>query len=267
MSNSINDDLTTMKDFQDKSLVQLDNYKQEYENLKKKYNETSQTNVATRKMLRNKMKSIASNINNLQQTQIAAYDVAVHNQQIARNTMNQQVGTLGVLKNTIGDANYNISILREDDINKARMADININESKEYDDQLELFKMISFYLVFILFFAVLGKYVPVIANITKIACLIITIILIYRVYNMLKDMYSRSSLNYDEYDFDKPRHTNSDVDTDDDTDDDDDDSDSDSDDDCTTTDDIVNHSTSNEDFSNIKAYNSNNKSLLSKSKF
>ena len=36
----------------------------------------------------------------------------------------------GNLKNTIGDANYNISILREDDINKARMADININEGK-----------------------------------------------------------------------------------------------------------------------------------------
>ena len=261
MSNSINDDITTMRNFQAKSLASLDDYKGQYTSLKTTYNQTDPTNVSERRKIRAQMRILAKNINNLQSAQIAAYDMALGNQQMARNTMDQQVGTLGVLENTIGDANYNISILREDDINKARMADININEGKEYDAQLELFKMISFYLVFILFFSVLGRYVPVIANFTKIACLLVTLILIYRIYNMLTDMYSRSSLNYDEYDFGKPRHTNSDVDTDDEDDDDDDD------DDCTTTDDIVNHSTSHENFSNIKAYNSNNKSLLSKSKF
>ena len=157
---------------------------------------------------------------------------------------------------------YNVGVLKQDDINKARMTDLNINEGKEYDDQMELFKMISFYLVFILFFGVLGKFIPGFSNITKIICAIITAILIIHVVIKLRDMYSRSSTNYDEYNFKAPAHNNFN-----------DKSqpfgwktyDSDDDDKCTTDDDIVNHSVNTESFKGIKGYTPTNKTTLNTS--
>ena len=260
-----NDAITT---FNEDSLKQLNLYQQQYDSLNTAYNETAESNVERRNQLRNSMNTIAKNINSLQNTQVAAYNAAVQNEKQARTTLGQQLGTLGVLNMELQNAQYNMNLLKQDDINKARMADININESKEYEAQMQLFKMISFYLVFILFFGVLGKFIPGISNITKIICLLITLIMIFHIIRNLLDMYSRSITNYDEYNFKKPRHTSSsdtDIDTDDDDDDDDDDNE------CTTTDDILNHSSSktnsSESFRTIKPYNNNNKSVLGKSKF
>merc|ERR1712167_360672 len=103
--------------------------------------------------------------------------------------------------------------------------------------------MISFYLVLILFFGILGKYVPPITNIPKIICVITTLIMIFHIFKQLRDMYNRSSINYDEYNFKKPKHTASN--------DSDDESDNSS--NCKSKDDIVNHST--DGYSNIKPYN------------
>ena len=188
-------------------------------------------------------------------------NTSVNNLNNAKTVYGMQLGTLGVLDNQIDNMTYNVGVLKQDDINKARMVDLNINEGKEYDDQMELFKMISFYLVFILFFGILGKFIPGISNITKIICLIITLILIFHVIQKMRDMYSRSSTNYDEYNFKKPSHNNFDdksqafgwksYDTDD------DDSKK-----CTTDDDILNHSVKTESFTGIKAYNQNNNSAF-----
>ena len=241
-------------------------YQDQYKSLNKAYTETAESNVARRNQLRNSMNTLSQSINSLQNTQVAAYNAAVQNEKQARTTLGQQLGTLGVLNTELQNAQYNVDLLKQDDINKARMADININESKEYESQMQLFKMISFYLVFILFFGVLGKFIPVISNITKIICLLITLIMIFHIIHKLVDMYSRSSTNFEEYNFKKPRHTASsatDTDTDTDTDSDDESNN------CTTSDDILNHtsSSSSESFRSIKPYNKNNKSVLGKSKF
>ena len=255
--------------FNTDSLKQLDLYEDQYKTLKKAYTETAESNVARRNQLRNSMNTIANNINSLQNTQVATYNAAVQNEKQARTTLGQQLGTLGVLNMELQNAQYNMNALKQDDINKARMADININESKEYESQMQLFKMISFYLVFILFFGVLGKFIPGISNITKIVCLLITLIMIFHILHKLGDMYSRSSTNFDEYNFNKPRHgasSDADIDTDTDTDMDTDDESN----NCTSEDDILNHSlnsSSSESFRSIKPYNKNNKSVLGKSKF
>lgn len=254
--------VATMNQFQNDSSTQLDVYKNEYEVLKNAYNQTDTSNTERRNALRSQMNTLATNINTLQKTQIAVYDVAVKNEEQARTNLGQQLGTLGVLDKQLQNIHYNIGVLNQDDINKAKMADININESKEYEAQMQLFKMISFYLVLILFFGILGKYVPPITNITKIICVITTLIMIFHIFKQLRDMYNRSSINYDEYNFKKPKHTAS-NDSDDDTDDSDDESDNDS--NCKSKDDIVNHST--DGYSNIKPYNNRNKSVLGKSKF
>jgi hypothetical protein len=259
--------------FNKDSLKQLKLYQKQYDSLNNAYNETAHSNVARRDQLRNSMNTIAKNINSLQNTQVATYNAAVQNEKQARTTLGQQLGTLGVLKKELDNSQYNMDLLKQDDINKARMADININESKEYEAQMQLFKMISFYLVIILFFGVLGKFIPGFSNITKIICLLITLIMIFHIIRKLVDMYSRSVTNYDEYNFKKPRRSDysNDVDTDtDDDDDDDDDGDDDNNNNCTTSDDILNHSLNNnssESFRSIKPYNNNNKSVLGKSKF
>ena len=256
--------------FNKDSLKQLKLYQKQYESLNKAYSETAHKDASRRDQLRNSMNTIAKNINSLQNTQVASYNAAVQNEKQARTTLGQQLGTLGVLKKELDNSQYNMDLLKQDDINKARMADININESKEYESQMQLFKMISFYLVIILFFGVLGKFIPGISNITKIICLLITLIMIFHIIRKLADMYSRSVTNYDEYNFKKPRRSdydNNDVDTD--TDEDEDDDDKDNDNNCTTSDDILNHSLdgSSESFRTIKPYNNNNKSVLGKSKF
>ena len=255
--------------FNKDSLKQLNLYQQQYESLNKAYTETPHSNVARRDKLRKTMNTIAKNINSLQNTQVATYNAAVQNEKQARTTLGQQLGTLGVLKKELENSEYNMDLLKQDDINKSRMADININESKEYEAQMQLFKMISFYLLIILFFGVLGKFLPGFSNITKIICLLITLIMIFHIIRNLIDMYSRSVTNYDEYKFKKPKHgaySDSDVDTDTEDDDDDDDNNN----NCTTSDDILNHSLNNsssESFTTIKPYNNNNKSVLGKSKF
>ena len=263
-------DQEVISNFTETSVEQLNLYKQQYAALQQAYNQTLESDSSRRTQLRIQMNTVANNINQLQNTQVATYNAAVQNEMQARTTMGQQLGTLGVLNQELQNSQYNIHALKQDDINKARMADININESKEYDAQMQLFKIISFYLVFILFFGVLGKFIPGISNITKIICLLITLLMIVNIIRRLSDMYSRSSTNYDEYNFKKPRHNSfsgkdSDTDTDD---DDDDDSDN-----CNTTSqsDLLNHSltsnTTSESFTTIKPYNSRNKSLLGKSKF
>ena len=257
--------------FNKDSLKQLKLYQKQYESLNKAYSQTAHSNAPRRNQLRNSMNTIAKNINSLQNTQVATYNAAVQNEKQARTTLGQQLGTLGVLKKELDNSQYNMDLLKQDDINKARMADININESKEYESQMQLFKMISFYLVIILFFGVLGKFIPGISNITKIICLLITLIMIFHIIRKLADMYSRSVTNYDEYNFKKPRRSdydNNDVDTDSDDDDDGDDGHHNNN-NCTTSDDILNHSLdgSSESFRTIKPYNNNNKSVLGKSKF
>ena len=175
--------------FNKNSLNQLEIYQDQYEALKKAYTETAESNVVRRNQLRNNMNTLAKNINSLQNTQVAAYNAAVQNEKQARTNLGQQLGTLGVLNMELQNSQYNIHALNQDDINKARMADININESKEYEAQMQLFKMVSFYLVFILFFGVLGKFIPGISNITKIICILITLIMIVHIIHQLKDMY------------------------------------------------------------------------------
>jgi hypothetical protein len=254
--------------FTEDSVDQLNLYKQQYTALQQAYNQTLETDSTRRMQLRNQMNQLAVNINQLQTTQVATYNAAVQNEMQARTTMGQQLGTLGVLNQELENSQYNIAALQQDDINKARMADININESKEYDAQMQLFKIISFYLVFILFFGVLGRFIPGISNITKIICIFITLIMVVNIIRKLSDMYSRNSNNYDEYNFKKPRH-NSFSGKDSDSDSDDEDSSR-----CNTTsqDDIVNHSLTSssrtsESFTTIKPYNNRNKSVLGKSKF
>jgi uncharacterized membrane protein YgcG len=170
----------------------------------------------------NEMNSITNTMNSTQQAQLAAYEVAINNDSQATTNRGLQDTTLDVLGSQLDNSAYNIGIVQQDDVNKARMADININQSKEYDAQMELFKMMSFYLVIILFFGVLGKFVPMIANITKLMCVFITLVMLYHVYGKMVDMYHRSSTNYDEYDFSKPKYTAATGPDDDDDDDDDD---------------------------------------------
>jgi hypothetical protein len=257
--------------FNNDSLKQLELYQDQYETLKKAYTETAESNLPRRNHLRNSMNTIAKNINSLQNTQVATYNAAVQNEKQARTTLGQQLGTLGVLNMELQNSQYNMNVLKEDDINKARMADININDSKEYESQMQLFKMVSFYLVIILFFGVLGKFIPGITNITKIICLLITLIMILHIVRKLIDMYSRNSSNFDEYNFNKPiqsASTVTDSDTDSDTDTDTDTADEST--NCNSSDDIINHtlsSNTSESFRSIKPYNKNNKSVLGKSKF
>ena len=256
--------------FTEDSVDQLNLYKQQYTALQQAYNQTLETDSTRRTQLRSQMNRLSANINQLQTTQVATYNAAVQNEMQARTTMGQQLGTLGVLNQELENSQYNIAALKQDDINKARMVDININESKEYDAQMQLFKIISFYLVFILFFGVLGRFIPGISNITKIICVFITLIMVVNIIRKLSDMYSRSGTNYDEYNFKKPRHNSfSGKDSDSDSDSDDEDSSR-----CNTTseDDIVNHSltsssSTSESFTTIKPYNNRNKSVLGKSKF
>ena len=270
-------DEQVISSFTENSVDQLNLYKQQYTALQQAYNQTLESDSSRRTQLRMQMNQIAFNINQLQNTQVATYNAGVQNEMQARTTMGQQLGTLGVLNQELENSQYNIAAIRQDDNNKARMADININESKEYDAQMQLFKLISFYLVFILFFGVLGKFIPGISNITKIICVFITLIMVVHIIRNLLDMYSRSSTNYDEYNFKNPKHntfsgkdSSSSSDTDDDDDDDDDDDSS----TCNSTseDDIVNHSltsssSTTESFTTIKPYNNRNKSVLGKSKF
>jgi hypothetical protein len=128
-----------------------------------------------------------------------------HNADAAQYNSHLQDRTLDILDTQISNTQYNIGLLKNDDTNKARMADININVSKEYDAQMQVFKMISFYLVIILFFGVLGKFVPSIANIAKLMCVFVTLVMVYHLYGKMVDMYARSSTNYDEYNFPKPK--------------------------------------------------------------
>ena len=252
------DNANTMIDFQNDSSTLLTQLQDNYTTLETAYNQTATTNPTRRSQLLDKMNSITNTMNKTQQTQIAAYDVAINNDIQATTNKALQDATLDVLDTQLDNAAYNTGIIQQSDVNKARMADININQSKEYDAQMELFKMMSFYLVIILFFGVLGKFVPVIANITKLLCVLITLLMIYHIYGKMVDMYHRSSTNYDEYNFSKPTYTTaSGADSDSDDDDDDDTA-------CAST---SGGSKTAESFSSIKPYNSINKSLLSKSKF
>lgn len=214
--------------------------------------QTPKDDTNRRKKLKSKISQYTTLIQRCNNTELNTLNSSVKNLNNAKKVYGIQLGTLGVLDNQIDNMQYNVGVLKQDDINKARMADININEGKEYDDQMELFKMISFYLVFILFFGVLGKYIPGISNITKIVCLIITLVLIYNVIRKLRDMYSRSSLNYDEYNFKKPGKNNFGDKSDDFGWKDEEDTDADN--SCKTDDDILNHSLNQESFTGIKGY-------------
>ncbi len=256
------DDANTMMDFQNDASTLLTQLQDNYTTLETAYNQTATTNPARRTQLLNEMNSITNTINATQQAQLGAYEVAINNDTQATSNKALQDTTLDVLDTQLENSAYNIGIVKQDDVNKARMADININQSKEYDAQMELFKMMSFYLVIILFFGVLGKFVPSIANIAKLMCVFITLLMIYHIYGKIVDMYHRSSANYDEYNFPKPKHTTPSG-PDDDDDDDDDDGNA-----CGSNSFGPKFgSKTSESFATIKPYNSKNKSLLSKSKF
>ena len=195
------DDANTMINFQNNASSLLTQLQDNYNTLETAYSQTDPSNTTRTTQLLNQMNTITNTMNSAQQAQLAAYDVAINNDTQATTNKSLQDTTLDVLDTQMDNASYNIGIVKQDDVNKARMADININQSKEYDAQMELFKMMSFYLVIILFFGVLGKFVPSIANITKMICLLITLVMIYHVYGKLVDMYRRSSTNYDEYVF------------------------------------------------------------------
>ena len=201
------DDANTMMDFQNDASTLLTQLEDNYNTLETAYNQTDSTNTARRTQLLNEMNTITNTMNATQQAQLGAYEVAINNDTQATSNKALQDTTLDVLGTQLQNSAYNIGIVQQDDVNKARMADININQSKEYDAQMEVFKMMSFYLVIILFFGVLGKFVPSIANITKLMCVFVTLLMVYHIYGKMVDMYHRSSTNYDEYDFPKPKHT------------------------------------------------------------
>ena len=101
-------DQEVISNFTEASVEQLNLYKQQYAALQQAYNQTLESDSSRRTQLRIQMNTVANNINQLQNTQVATYNAAVQNEMQARTTMGQQLGTLGVLNQELQTSQYNI---------------------------------------------------------------------------------------------------------------------------------------------------------------
>ena len=207
VSSNLIDDYDALSQFISDSQTSLSNMQTDYTNLEAALTNTPESNTSRRAALQTQMNTNIADQKQLNTVIGAAMDVASTNDANARQNLAQSLATLSVLDTELNDASYNIGILNQDQINKARMADINTNTSKENNAYINLFKMISMYLLCILVLAVLGRYVPAIKNITKMLCLIVILLMIVHVCNSLYDIYRRSATNYDEYNWSKPKTT------------------------------------------------------------
>ena len=135
-------DYDVLMNFSEQAQKSLSNLQQEYNTLETALLNTKNVDTSRRTSLRNKMNQNMKYQMQLTRTINAAYNVAATNELQARQNFAAQLTTISVLDLEIQNAVQNIAILNQDQIDKARMADINTNTSKENNAQMHLFKMV-----------------------------------------------------------------------------------------------------------------------------
>jgi len=119
----------------------------------------------------------------------------------SRNSLVNEVAVGGIIKNELGNAEKNLSALKDARYNKLRMAEINNYYSEKYSAQTVVMKTIVYYCIPILILAILTKKGLVPQNIGILIMGLLVGLALFTIGYQLIDIASRDNMVFSEFEY------------------------------------------------------------------
>lgn len=152
----------------------------------------------------NQVSDIKTQINSLSASRVTLYNTLadlfskIHmSEKSAKEALNQQADTLGLLEKELNRFKANLSKVKDEKYNNLRMIEINTYFSKQYDAYRQLMKLLAIY-VGCLLVAVGLKWTPI-KIVSKPLIVLISLVALYFIGRQGINMAMRSNMNYDEF--------------------------------------------------------------------
>ena len=156
----------------------------------------------------NKQNQILQKIQELQQLETSLYtslsnnlSSAQSNVAISRNSLVNEMAVGGVVEHELSNVQRNLSLVKNANNNKLRMAEINNYYSDKYDTQAKVMKTIVYFCIPLLILGILMKKEIIPQNIALPIIAILIGLAIVVVVLQIIDIMSRDNMNFSEYNF------------------------------------------------------------------
>ena len=121
-----------------------------------------------------------------------------------RIDLSDKITQVGIVESELARARKNIGMMEEDRNNKLRMTQLYENERKKYGAYTGVMRIIVYACLIILALSILIKYNPIPIIPAHVYTMLITLTIVVSIVLVIRKVYdisSRSSLNFDQYDF------------------------------------------------------------------
>ena len=167
------------------------------------YNELNKVDISE-----NEKNNIVNKINEISQTRINLYNTlkntyASYNDNInmSRSTIGEQMVAVDIIENQLNDMKKKLQILQNEKINKLRLVGVNTYYSKRYTAHTYIMKIIVLLSIIILIISILSNRGLLPRNVQYFLLGIIVILGVYLIGKQVIDLYYRSNINFDEYEW------------------------------------------------------------------